>query len=847
MAEPGKIAVELSMIMDGFNKALFDAKSKLTGLGKDFDVVAARMQKFADGLGSAGKKLSTFVMLPLLGAGIAAVKTAADMEMLEAQLTTLLGDASKARRMLNEIKELASKTPFGTQDIAEATQTLLGFGVASGEVLDVITMLGDTSQGNAEKLKSVSLAYGQITAQGKASMQDMRQFINAGVPIFQALEKSTGKTTAELMNMTSQGKITSDVITQAFQTMTSEGGIFYKGMETASLTTQGLWSTMIDELKNFGESIGVILIPAVKEIIKEITSWLTAFKELDDETKKTILTVAGIVAGLGPLLILFGKLITAYRAFIVVQAAVSAGLAGQAVATGASTAALIANKVAMVAATAATKLFNLVLQINPIVAITTAVLALAAGFVYLVQKIIVAKDEHLKASNQFIEEQEKMNNALNKMKIEEHTKRWMDLIEKKKQAGMTIKAIRAEMEKLIATNEKRIKQMQEEGKFSAEEINRFKKQLEGMKEASDKLLGTTKTDKRIEAEKKWKAEHEKVQKEILKYNEEAGKNALELEELRYSREIAKLNKHLQERYITQNQYNETAENLTAEHEKKKTEIVQQEEDRRRQLIFGGLSQIGTMVSELGNLFSMYYQNSQTEIDNDTQKKLDAIAEQYDAEKAAIEATITDEAQRDAALKALDEKRAREEKSIQEKADKEKRKLAREAAKRQREIAIFETIIATPQAAYQAFKAMAGIPYVGPALGAIAAAAATALGLAKLALIQSQPLPALAAGGYADTATAAIFGEKGREVALPLDGPEGQNALALLANKLLASIESRLAGTNAGAAVSAGASIVKEKAQNMFHVVVNLGSKVLYDDITEATENGEILIHARAIV
>ncbi|MBN2401017.1 MAG: hypothetical protein JXN64_01330, partial [Spirochaetes bacterium] len=370
---------------------------------------------------------------------------------------------------------------------------------------------------------------------------------------------------------------------------------------------------------------------------------------------------------------------------------------------------------------------------------------------------------------------------------------------------------------------------------------------DGMKEASDKLLGTSKSDARVERDKKWLEEYKKVQEQLLKYNEECGKSALELEELRYGRETAKLNVHLQKKYITQNQYNETVENLTAEHEKKKTEIVQQEEDRRRQLIFGGMSQIGTMVSELGNLFSMYYQNSQTEIDNDTQKKLDAIAEQYDAEKAAIEATITDEAQRDAALKALDEKRARDEKSIQEKADKDKRKLAREAAKRQREIAEFETIIATPQAAYQAYKALAGIPYVGPALGAIAAAAATALGLAKLALIRAQPLPALAAGGYASQATAAIFGEKGPEVALPLDGTEGQNALALLADKLINSIESRLSNSSVASTVSNSVSSAKESVKNLFHVIVNVGSKVLYDDISEATENGEILIHARAII
>lgn len=58
---------------------------------------------------------------------------------------------------------------------------------------------------------------------------------------------------------------------------------------------------------------------------------------------------------------------------------------------------------------------------------------------------------------------------------------------------------------------------------------------------------------------------------------------------------------------------------------------------------------------------------------------------------------------------------------------------------QKAIAIVQTGIETYKGAQAAFTAMAGIPYVGPVLGAIAAAAAIAAGLARIAAIRNQSL------------------------------------------------------------------------------------------------------------
>lgn len=61
-------------------------------------------------------------------------------------------------------------------------------------------------------------------------------------------------------------------------------------------------------------------------------------------------------------------------------------------------------------------------------------------------------------------------------------------------------------------------------------------------------------------------------------------------------------------------------------------------------------------------------------------------------------------------------------------------------------AIAQVAISTPQAAMDAYKSLSGIPYVGPFLGAAAAAAAVAFGAMQISKIRSQTPPAFRTGG-----------------------------------------------------------------------------------------------------
>lgn len=250
-----------------------------------------------------------------------------------------------------------------------------------------------------------------------------------------------------------------------------------------------------------------------------------------------------------------------------------------------------------------------------------------------------------------------------------------------------------------------------------------------------------------------------------------------------------------------------------------------------------LSMAQSTFSGMSEVLNMYYANKSIAIDNDLRHQMDAIQTAYDAEKKAIEDSLMNKKQKTAALEALDEKRARQEKKALEKSEKEKRKIARETAKYNKAFGIIDTTMNTAMAIMAAWRyAMEWGGPAAPAIGAGLTAMLGALGAAKVALIASQPLPEFARGGL--FTGPAIVAEKGREVALPLEGDEGRAAMREMAGAMLDMISTRL---DTGATVGSGG------ASGGGNSGIYLDGRLVGEWITGASNNGQIQISNRSVV
>lgn len=308
----GSITIEVTLTKKQLEEGLKSINKDLKTLEKPSKNFSDSLTKGLSSVGKVATKTGTALTIglttPLIALGTAGVKYNAQMEDFEANLTTLLGSADKAKEMLADLKEMANTTPFETTDLLESTQTMLGFGLAADKTKGYLKMLGDISMGNAEKLKSLTLAFSQMGASGKATMEDINQMIDAGFNPLQIISEQTGKSMAELRDEVSAGKISFEDIAGAMQVATSEGGRYYQAMDKASQTMNGKFSTAMDALNTALGKMTESLLPIVTKAVEKITEWANAFSSLDQETQETILKIAGILTVAGPILSIIGKI-----------------------------------------------------------------------------------------------------------------------------------------------------------------------------------------------------------------------------------------------------------------------------------------------------------------------------------------------------------------------------------------------------------------------------------------------------------------------------------------------------------------------------------------------------------
>lgn len=152
------------------------------------------------------------------------VDTASEFELLEIRLKAVMGSAEGGKQAFDWIKQFAVDTPNSVKDVTDAFMQLKNFGLdpMDGTLQKVSDAAAKYGKG-AETTQQVTLALGQAWARGKLQGQDTLQMINAGIPVYDLLSKATGKTAAEIQNMSEKGTMGRDVMRQLIDQMGREG------------------------------------------------------------------------------------------------------------------------------------------------------------------------------------------------------------------------------------------------------------------------------------------------------------------------------------------------------------------------------------------------------------------------------------------------------------------------------------------------------------------------------------------------------------------------------------------------------------------------------------------------
>lgn len=190
----------------------------------------------------------------------------AQIEKYTTGFTNMLGSAEAAQQVMSQIQEDAAKTPFDVESLTKANQYLISAGENASYARSTIMALGDAvsaTGGGNDELNRMAQNLQQIANTGKATTADIKQFAYAGIDVYGILADYTGKSTAEVQNMT----ISYDLLTQALQAASEEGGRYYNSMDTQSQTMNGRVSTLKDNVSqlaglmtgDLSSGIGVVI------------------------------------------------------------------------------------------------------------------------------------------------------------------------------------------------------------------------------------------------------------------------------------------------------------------------------------------------------------------------------------------------------------------------------------------------------------------------------------------------------------------------------------------------------------------------------------------------------------
>ena len=307
-----------------------DQKGKETG--RTFDDLGNKATSLADKMNSMGKKLSKFggdmtkkVTLPVVAAGTASFMFAADLE-----------DAMGAS---DQIFKNSSDEIKGWADNLETY-----YGIAEGEALEyantmgsMLKNIGGLSEAEAAKQSGILIELaGDLTAMFGGTTESAVQALtnalkgnnsmldNYGMGVNDATVKAKA---FEMGIYDGKGQMELAAKQAATLALIMEQTGDAQGQAAREADgASGSLRSLVTELKNLATEIGEILLPIITPMITSLKEMAESFGNLSPGTQKAIVTFLGLVAVIGPAILVIGKMMTTVSTLITVFTTVSGAI-----------------------------------------------------------------------------------------------------------------------------------------------------------------------------------------------------------------------------------------------------------------------------------------------------------------------------------------------------------------------------------------------------------------------------------------------------------------------------------------------------------------------------------------
>ncbi len=283
-------------------------RADLSGFSSEMQTVLREIDKAGQKFQAIGTQLSTYVTLPILAAGGAAIKFASDYN-----------------ESLNKV-DVAFKS--SSDEVKNFSKTSLeSFGIAAGTALDMASTFGDMGT-------SLGLTTGEASKMSTSLVGlagDLSSFKNISIDI--ANTALSGIFTGETESLKKLGIVMTEANLQAYaysqgintkiQAMdqASKVQLRYNYIMEVTKNAQGDFARTSggaanqmrifqESLKQVAQQFGAIILPVFTKLVTGINGLITSFGQLSEGTKTTIVVLLGVAAAIGPLVLGLGAIMS---------------------------------------------------------------------------------------------------------------------------------------------------------------------------------------------------------------------------------------------------------------------------------------------------------------------------------------------------------------------------------------------------------------------------------------------------------------------------------------------------------------------------------------------------------
>jgi len=301
------ISPQLNKIQNNLKDTASKVNASAVSMGQSFNKVGNKLRDLGKKSSQVGKDLflKTTVPIGLLGASF--VKTASDYQESLNKVDVAFGNSSES------VKNFANAAGKN-------------FGIDRGSALDMAAMFGDmsTAMGLTQK-KASDISTSLVGLAG-----DLASFKNIGVD--QAQTALAGIFTGETESLKRLGIVMTETnlqqfaltqgINQKIEKMKQSEKVLLRYNYIIAMSKNSIGDfartqvgfanqqrILSSRFKDLSITLGTILLPYAVKLVNVFIKIIEKFQELSPRTQKIILIVAGLVAVLAPVLLVFGSLV----------------------------------------------------------------------------------------------------------------------------------------------------------------------------------------------------------------------------------------------------------------------------------------------------------------------------------------------------------------------------------------------------------------------------------------------------------------------------------------------------------------------------------------------------------